>query len=65
MATLVIGIVLDSGRKQGVDKRGFSQSRFSSNLYSKSAYSFILADWLETDHDSESRTPLSDNFVSV
>lgn len=34
MATLVIGIVLDGGRKQGVDKRGLSQSRFSSNLYS-------------------------------
>lgn len=32
MATLVIGIVLDSRREKGVNECGLSQSRFSSNL---------------------------------
>lgn len=32
VAALVVGVVLDGGREQGVDKRGLSQSRLSSNL---------------------------------
>lgn len=32
VTTLVVGIVLDGRREQGVDKRGLSQARLSSNL---------------------------------
>jgi hypothetical protein len=32
VTALVVGVVLDGGREQGVDERGFSQSRLSSNL---------------------------------
>ena len=32
MTALVVGVVLDGGREQSVDERGFSQSRLSSNL---------------------------------
>ena len=32
VAALVIGVVLDGGREEGVDKGGLSESRLSSNL---------------------------------
>jgi hypothetical protein len=32
MPALVVGIVLDGGGEKGVDKGGFSKSRFASNL---------------------------------
>jgi hypothetical protein len=35
VAALVIGIVLDGGRKEGVDEGRLSQSRLSSNLTSE------------------------------
>lgn len=34
MATLVVGVVLDGGRKEGVDEGGLAESRFTSYLYS-------------------------------
>lgn len=33
VTALVVGVVFDSSRKQGVDKGSLSQSRLSSNLY--------------------------------
>lgn len=32
VTALVVGVVLDGGREQGIDERGLSQSRLSSNL---------------------------------
>jgi hypothetical protein len=32
VAALVVGIILDGGREQGVDESGLSQARLSSNL---------------------------------
>ena len=32
VTALVVGVVLDGGRKQGVDESGLSQSRLSSDL---------------------------------
>lgn len=63
VALLVVGIVLDGGREQSVDECGLSQSRLSSNLW-MSVASLCACCCNCTHHNSESRTPFSDDLVS-
>lgn len=65
MTALVVGVVLDGGREQGVDKGGLSQAGFTSDLYVlMSILAPSIARYPEsTNHDSEGRTPLGDNLV--
>ena len=66
MTALVVGVVLDGSRKQRVDKRGFSQTRLSSNLHYQSVSPTPNASFLaKTNHNSEGRAPFGDDLVSV
>lgn len=43
VSLLMVGVVFDGRREEGVDEGGLSQPRFSSNLPSSAAHSLILA----------------------
>lgn len=66
VAALVVGIVFDGGREEGVDEGSLSQSRLSGNLQTGSLVSRPRsgAFQAQTHHNCESRTPLRDNLVS-
>ena len=78
MSAFVVGIVLDGGRKQRVDKGSLAKARLSSNLIARALampslglrarrqqFFFMVQKLTSSYHNSEARTTLSNNLVSL
>ena len=68
MSLLVIGIVLDSGGEECVDKCSFAQARFASNLRESSGQQenqMIGTTDDVSDHDRKGSTPLGNDLMSL
>ena len=64
MTPPVVGVVLDRGREQRVDKGRLSKARFASDLW-RSAPISPTVDGVEAYHDRESGPPLRDDLVPM
>ena len=68
MSTLVVGVVLDGGREQGVNEGGLSKARLASNLTEMLDTQDTINSLAEAQgahHNSEAGTTLRDNLVSL
>lgn len=65
MSAFVVGVVLDGGREEGVDKRRLSQARLASDLRGSQSACFMGWGTVYSDHDGEGSASLCDNFVSL
>lgn len=66
MSALVVCVVLDGGREEGVDEGGLSKSGFSSNLeYVNTRFPFSRFSHRDAYHNSERGASLCDNLVSL